>query len=423
VGWRPFGHAASLRDYGVTFVAEFATLAAGLLVLRLAAWRWGPTGFGEYVLVRRTLSLLQLPILCNMGTAISRYVAMSGAGGGGARSSRQTYLVGATAVAASATLVASLLLIAAAKPGAALLFGSPRYAPLMRVVAFALPGIILHGVAYGYFRGRLQMLAANALQIVNLGVVPVAVFAIPRLSVLQTVTLLAMGWNLVTLAALLPLLWAAAQEGQAGLAAAVRELLRYGLPRVPGEFALAALFSLPTTVAAHFGGVEQAGFIGLGVSLLSLVGSMFSPLGQIVLPSASAMAARGEIAALGKGVWRLWLASVAAAGVMVVILGVGARPLITLYVGAAFLPAVPMVRLLLLAGIPHVTYVVLRNVLDALDTRPRNAKNLILALALFGAIALAVGRSAAVAGALVAAIALLGLLSLRDARSLLSGGA
>lgn len=416
--WRPFGRTVSMRDYGLTFAAEFATLAAGLLVLRLAASHWGPTGFGEYVLVRRTLALIQLPILCNMPVAISRYVAISSAGG--ARFTSRAYLVAATCVAVGAAVVTSLALLAAAHPTASLMFGDGQYAPLVRAVAFALPGIVLHGVAYGYFRGRLELVAANALQVINLGMVPLAVFAVPHLPVLHAVLLLAALWNLVALAAIARPLIEAVSEGVAEVGPAVRELLRYGLPRVPGEFALAALFSLPTTIAAHLGGVEQAGFVGLGVSLLSMVGSMFAPLGQIVLPSVSAMAARRDTAALRRDVRRVWLACVVTAAAMVAVLAVGARLLITLYVGEAFLPAVPVVRLLLLGGVPYVTYVVLRNVLDALDTRPLNARNLVAALGLFVFLALTLGSPDAVATALVAAVALLGVLSIRDARRLLA---
>jgi O-antigen/teichoic acid export membrane protein len=417
--WRPFGQAASIPDYGITFLAEFATLAAGLLVLRLAAWHWGPSGFGEYVLVRRTLALVQLPVLCNMGIALSRFVAISKVGG---RCTRQSYLVAATIVAVGAATVASLVLMGAAAPVAVLMFGDTRYARLVRAVGLAVPGIVLHSVAYGYFRGRLQMLTANALQIVNLGVVPVLIFAIPHITVLQAVIALAACWNVVAIVAIAGPLWSAVRESHGSSMPAVRELLRYGLPRVPGEFALAALFALPTTLAAHFGGIEQAGFVGLGVSLLSLVGSMFAPLGQIVLPSVSTMAAQGETAALRRGVWRLWLASVTIAAAMVVVLAGFARQLIVLYVGSAFLPAVPVTRLLLLAGVPYVTYVVLRNVLDALDTRPLNARNLVVALLLFAIVALVAGRPEAVAGALVIAVTVLGLLSFRDARVALRAG-
>ena len=415
--WRPFGRTVSMRDYGLTFAAEFTTLAAGLLVLRLAASHWGPTGFGEYVLVRRTLALIQLPILCNMGVAISRFVAISSAGG--ARFTSRAYLLAATSVAVGAAVITSLALLAAAHPTASLMFGDGQYAPLVRAVAFALPGIVLHGVAYGYFRGRLRLVEANALQVINLGVVPLAVFAVPNLPVLHVVLLLAALWTLVALAAIARPLIEAVSQGVADVGPAVRELLRYGLPRVPGEFALAALFSLPTTIAAHSGGVEQAGFVGLAVSLLSMVGSMFAPLGQIVLPAVSAMAVRDDTAALRQDVRRVWLACAVTAAALVAVLTLGARPLITLYVGAAFLPAVSVVRLVLLAGVPYVSYVVLRNVLDALDPRPLNAKNLVVALALFLAVAMVNDGAGAVPVALLAAISALGLLSLLDARRLL----
>jgi len=411
--WRPFGQAASIPDYGITFLAEFATLAAGLVVLRLAAWRWGPAGFGEYLLARRTLALVQLPVLCNLGVALSRFVAISAVGG---RFTRQRYLVAATAVAVVASLLAGLVLVLAAAPIAALMFGNARYATLVRAVALAVPGIVLHSVAYGYYRGRLQMLAANGLQVVNLGVVPVVVIAIPGITVLQAITALAATWNVVAIGAIAEPLWSAVRESRGSPLPAVRELLGYGLPRVPGEFALAALFALPTTLAAHFGGIEEAGFVGLGVSLLSVVGSMFAPLGQIVLPSISTLAAHGRTAPLRSGVWRLWLASVTVAAGMVVVLAILTRPLIAVFVGPAFLPAVPVTRLLLLAGIPYVTYVVLRNVLDALDTRPLNARNLVAAVVLFAAVVLIAGRADAVAGAMVTAVTVLGLLSVRDTR-------
>jgi O-antigen/teichoic acid export membrane protein len=417
--WRPFGQAASIPDYGITFLAEFATLAAGLLVLRLAARHWGPAGFGEYVLVRRTLALVQLPVLCNMGIALSRFVAISKVGG---RFTRQTYLVAATIVAVGAASLASLSLVLAAAPTADLIFGNARYASLVRAVALAVPGIVLHSVAYGYFRGRLQMLTANALQIVNLGLMPVVIFAIPRITVLQAVTALATCWNIVATVTIAEPLASAVRESRGSPMPAVRELLHYGLPRVPGEFALAALFSLPTMLAAHLGGIEQAGFVGLGVSLLAMVGSMFAPLGQIVLPSVSTMAAQGGSAELRRGVWRLWLASVTVAAAMVIVLAAFARPLIALYVGSSFLPAVPVTRLLLLAGVPYVTYVVLRNVLDALDTRPLNARNLVATVLLFAVVAVIAGRTDAVAGALVIAVTLLGLLSFRDARLALRTG-
>lgn len=415
--WRPFGQGASSSDYAITFAAEFGTLAAGLLVLRLAASNWGTLGFGEFVLARRALSLLQLPLLCNMGIALSRYVAMAE---GRAGPSRSSYLLAASTVGLAASLGAAAVLLVLAAPAAALMFGSSEFTPDVRRIALALPGLVLHGVAYGYYRGRLQMLRANALQVINLGVVPVVAVVIATESVSQALLVLAAGWNLVTICFLVPPIMAALATGRPEIRAARAELLRFGLPRVPGEFALAALFSLPTVLAAHFGGIEEAGYVGLGVSLLSMVGSMYAPLGQIVLPLVSATAAKGTTGTLRRDVRRLWIACVTTGAVMVGGLFAGAGWLVTMYVGAAFLPAVPVVRLVLLAGVPHVTYVVLRNVLDALEPRPLNARNLVTALGIFVAVAVMIGRHEGVSVAFTVGVTVLGALSLRDANRLLS---
>ena len=65
-------------------------------------------------------------------------------------------------------------------------------------------------------------------------------------------------------------------DGFSGTGEAARALLWYGVPRVPGEFALGALFTLPVTLAAHRAGAAQAGFVGLCISLLSMAGSLFA---------------------------------------------------------------------------------------------------------------------------------------------------
>lgn len=415
--WRPFGQGASSGDYAVTFAAEFGTLAAGLLVLRLAATNWGTLGFGEFVLARRALSLIQLPLLCNMGIAVSRFVAMATERPGPTRSS---YLLAAAAIGLAVSLVAAVVFLALAAPAAALIFGSSEFTPDVRRIALALPGLVLHGVAYGYYRGRLQMLRANALQVLNLGVVPVLAVVVATESVPQALLFLAGGWNLVTTCFIVPPIMAALATRKPEIRFAGAELLRFGLPRVPGEFALAALFSLPTILAAHFGGVEEAGYVGLGVSLLSMVGSMYAPLGQIVLPSVSAMAAKGTTGSLRRDVRRLWIVCVTTGAVMVGALFAGAGWLVTMYVGAAFIPAVPVVRLVLLAGVPHITYVVLRNVLDALEPRPLNARNLVVALGVFVGVALMIGRPEGVSVALTVGVTVLGALSLRDANRLLA---
>ncbi|HEU4680967.1 MAG TPA: lipopolysaccharide biosynthesis protein [Gemmatimonadales bacterium] len=403
------------RDYVLTFAAEFAALGSSLLVLKLAAAYWGTTGFGEYMLVRRSLGFLYLPILCGMGLAVTRHVAMARARG---ERTEQSYFLGAVLVTAATSGAAAVLLNVLSRPLAVLIFSSGDYAMLVRALAVAVPGLAFHGVAYGMFRGRMAMLQANALQVVNLAVVPAAVFSLPGLSVAQVTTLMGLVWSGVSVCAIGGVLQGAphAVWKRDGLAAHARELLQYGVARIPGELALGALLALPVLLAAHSSGVERAGFVGLGVSLLSMLGSLFAPLGQILLPAVSSMWVQDDHMALWRKIRTLALRCLGLAVILVAVVeGLAPWGLVT-FLGPEFGAAVPVVRTLCLALIPFVAYVVLRNVLDALHARPLNAKNLVLALGIFLAGASLGASPRVVVNAFAIGMLALGLLTIRDVR-------
>ena len=89
-------------------------------------------------------------------------------------------------------------------------------------------------------------------------------------------------------------------------------------------------------------------------------------------------------------------------------------PFIRWYFGEAFLPAVPYFRAILLGAIPYAIYILMRSILDALDVRAVNSRNLVVTLAVVVILCL-VNRSLMwMSGSIVAALVLLGTLTLRD---------
>jgi len=414
--FRLFGGIGRRRDYALTFLTEFATLASTLLALKLAATLWGASGFGEYMLARRTLSLLQLPILCGMGVAVTRYVARARAASDPLVEHR--YFTAGTLIAVITALAAAIILNLAPRPLAALFFGSPDYAGLVRALSLMVTGSALHGVAYGMFRGQVAMGRANFLQAINMGLVPVAVLAPSGLTVVQVVTLTGVLWCLIAGLAIAAILRGAPHHvwNRTLVRAAAGELLRYGGPRVPGEFALGALFALPVTLAAHYDGVAAAGFVGLGISVLSMTGSFFAPLGQIVLPAVSALTVGQRAPRLAEDTWRLTGLCVAIAAVLALGVEVAAPFVIPRLFGPEFIQAVPIIRIMSIAAVPLVAFIVLRNVLDALHESPLNAKNLVIALAVFLLLALVIDSAYRVPIALSVGLVVLGTVSVVQAR-------
>jgi O-antigen/teichoic acid export membrane protein len=280
-------------DVGLTFFTEFLVLGTSLGVLKLAAAHWGAAGFGEFVLARRALGWIQLPALLGMHLALARFVAMAGASGD--RSGEARYIRSGARITITSILVMTAVLLIFERPLAFALLGNSLATSTLRALALAIAGLVVHTVVYGALRGKRRTRAANVLQAIVLGVVPLAAIMMPGTTVDQYLT--TTGCAMLALGALVGgSILAEERHHVASLSdgAARRALLEYGASRVPGEVALGALFALPVILAAHRGGAVDAGELGLALSLLQLVGALFSPLGQALLPTISARVASGQ---------------------------------------------------------------------------------------------------------------------------------
>jgi O-antigen/teichoic acid export membrane protein len=398
-----------------TMVTELLVTIAGILVLKFAAALLGPLGFGEYSLSRRAVGMLYLPLVMGLGVAAPRYIAITRAG----------VMTGYTESAfATATLTAGLLppltiillLNIAPSFAATILFGSGALAHMVPPASIALAGIALHSMVYAVYRGRSEMRFANVLQSIDLAIIPVMAFLISSNNAAAVLTTTGVSWLIVSGIALLHVLYRerADWRGLATMRQHLGVLLRFGLPRVPGEFALVGLFAIPSLLAVRAHGVIEAGQFSAALSVLTMAAGTFAPVGLVVLPRASAQVATGDLAGLRHLVLRILGGGILLAAIGVAIGEILIPPFIRWYFGEAFLPAVPYFRAVLLGAIPYAVYILMRSILDALDVRAVNSRNLIVTLCVAVILCL-VNRSLLwMSGSIVASLVLLGSLTLRD---------
>lgn len=401
-------------DLGLTFATEFVILGCSLGVLKLASAQWGAIGFGEFVIARRAMGWIQLPVLVGLHLALARFVAMARANGQASEEAsliRSAALISAVAIAIMAT---AMLIVPRAT--AYVLLGSANALSTLRALVLSIAGLVLHTVAYGALRGRRSTSAANAVQWVALGIVPVGTIVWPGITVVRYLTVTGLAMIALSAAVIVSLLMnvRAIKSTPADLRSARSTLLTYGAPRIPGEVALGALFALPVMIAAHRWGAIVAGQIGLAMSFLQLLGALFSPLGQAMLPTLSARVAEGDVRSVRKIVQ--WTA---VAGIALAALGVAALEVVTPFIlsrffGNQFVSATMIVRVVLLAGVPYGAYVLLRCVLDAVHCQPLNARNLLVALTAFGVVALLTTSPQGMAAGVAVAMFVLGVRTLHD---------
>lgn len=398
-----------------TLITELVVMVASILVLKFAAQLLGVVGFGEYTLSRRAIALLYLPLVMGLGIAAPRYVAIARAGALPGYSERSFAIATFTAGLLPSLIVILLMNLS---PGAAsaIIFGTSSMARLVPGATIALGGVAVHSMVYAVFRGRGEMRLANSLQLFNNGIVPVAAFLLAPHDAATILTVTGATWIVTSGIALVAVL--ALEErstvSEHGLTDHLRVLLRFGLPRVPGEFALVGLFGLPALIALRVHGVAAAGQFSAGLSLLTIASSVFAPVGLVLLPKASAQAATGDLLGL-----KHFVVKMLAGGIILIVTGVIVGELLIpwfvgWYFGKAFMPAIPIFRACLLGAIPYVVYVLLRNVLDALDVRALNSRNLLITLAVLMTLCLLRTEIMSMALSLLAALTLLSILSLRD---------
>ena len=286
----------SKTDYTITFITEFLLLCAGLLVYRFANINFNNEGFAEYALFRRTLSFVQPILLLGLGVGLPRFVSISESKSNKREAS--TYFISATFILTSVLIIVSPLILIFKKEFAWLLFGGSEYSTFIPPLLVLIIGICFHSLAYSYLRGKLLMLHANSLQIINLGLILISSFFICK-SIIEVIYFTGIGWILFSIIFLFPF-WFTANGIKKLYFQKIRELLKYGIQRVPGDIGLAAMLTVPVITTAHFSGIEAAGYLAFGISLLNMSGAVFSPISLILLPQSSALFANKQFELLKK---------------------------------------------------------------------------------------------------------------------------
>ncbi len=300
---------------------------------------------------------------------------------------------------------------------------------LIPALVWMLLGLAAMAGIYGFHRGRLAMLLANAMQVTNFAVIPIASVALfcHTRPVAFIVLVNGAAMFLASLLFLLPVSRDFSFARVPKLRPLVRELLRYGVARVPGEFAGNALFALGPVLAAHYLPISEVSRLLLGIGLLMAISLSVTPFSTVLLSKISMMIARNQMEELSRCLEK-FAAGILELSVFVCLqVVVFAGLLIRIWMGTEYVSGTGVIQITLLS-IPFLLFfVAIRSAIDAATVVAHNAHNGYLALAIFlglsGAAVWFLPRSlllAANAGALMIANAVLAWRTGHVARRLLN---
>ncbi|MEE2877295.1 MAG: hypothetical protein VX822_05905 [Candidatus Neomarinimicrobiota bacterium] len=345
----------SLRsDFIITGVNGIGTVLGIFVVSGYLARTLGLDALGEYLLVRRTVTSSLGVLLFGLNVALPALIA---------KNEERGFGDAAVAIFALGTVPLIFLIAAIANFDFLTLRITPSY------ILFT-TGFCLLTVAYALYRGHLNMVGANLLQLIA-GTVVSIVAAYLASSVDQLLLMIGLGMMVISGFAFLH-----RNRGFHITRITGREtttLLKFGLVRVPGLlFQFFLLAGAPLLAFSYISLTDQA-FLNAGISLVRSFLMVVGPLGIVLLPRVSSGMSAGKNERLRANLSLLVKATLYHAAVIGLALSYLSGEILDLWLGGVTEKGIAASEILLLSVPFFVICVVLRSPIDGGSERGYNS--------------------------------------------------
>lgn len=336
----PPRRSSGVRTIALTAASHLALPLSAVATGPVLARALGPDGRGELAAVLAPIYLAALLATAGLPEAATFLVASA------RRAARATAAAAATMAGGLGVLAAVAVVLTAPL----VLRNSPENIPLLRTLALLLPlslaGLALRGVVHG----RSDFASLNAERWTSVLTRLVLIVALALAGAL-TVTSAAWATNGTALLAAGYLLWRARSLFRRTRDEADRSgppwgaLVRYGLRVWAGSLSVLLILRVDQVLMAPLAPAAQLGFYAVAVAVAELPAAAFNAVRDVAF-STSASRADPQVVARA---CRTAVAVLAPACLALVVI---APPVVVIFFGQDFAPAVPMVRVLFVAAIP-----------------------------------------------------------------------
>jgi len=253
---------------------------------------------------------------------------------------------------------------------------NPFSQKLNQAIGLYIIGLNLFGCMHSYFRGKLQVVYAGLLELLALTLIPL--FAFIFLSDLVKIyNLISLVLIVINFLVFISVFGKFKNINIKYYLKEVKELLSYGILRVPGDVVFALLIFLPAFISSRNFGVEYAGIIGFGSAIITLTNLPASSISFVSLSRFAFMLSESK-SKLRREVMLLVLGSIIYGGLVSIFLYYSLEYLIELFLDKSVLKYVELMKGMVLAIPPFLVFTILRSLIDAAYKRPFNSYNIII---------------------------------------------
>ncbi|MFD0680806.1 MULTISPECIES: oligosaccharide flippase family protein [unclassified Paenibacillus] len=362
-----------------TLISTLLTTLLSLASYGIAARVLEASGMGEYMLIRRVTTVLVPLLMLGLPIALTRYLALAKKDD---TKIRLQYTF-ATSLPILFVLVIVLLgtLFLPNKWGEMLLGTSWKMLGLPMMILII--GLCFHSFVFALYRGMLNIKFANFMTLINIGFVPFIVLLIPQKNIAYIVSTIGFTMIAVSIIFLANILKDFNFRGQFDIYSYCRvfkQVMLYGLPRVPSFFVSAFLLSLGSIILANQGEMLGVVAITAGLNIIFMFSSAVSPIGIVLLPRGAELMMQGRKKELSYLSRNLILSTIHLSSLFFFLWMFKGPQILHIWLNINLNEQVILTMIVSLAFPFYMIYEVLRNLLDALSSKPLNTLTLSVAL-------------------------------------------
>jgi O-antigen/teichoic acid export membrane protein len=367
-----------LKDLFTTGFSQIGVLLFGVLVLKImSSVLLEQDNFGLFILIRKWIVALLPLVTLNLSIGLTRYVSFE-------KEKAGFYLHISLIITTALSFLIIIILSLFNRFFSVTLFSSINYSNFVFVLVVFLYANVVHLIIYAYFRGKLDMNAANGLRVlfagfpVLLGVILLLLPIDNELTILYLYFLIYSSWAVATgfyyvrKELSFTIFGSILKKGMASLSyfKEYRDLFTFSLARVPSLIFISLIFSFPVFIATHRISIKAAGHMGIVVAVLHLLGIFSRPFSLIFLPKFSSLKKNEETANINKYSLIVLNFIFTFLPILVVTIFGLSRFIILIWFGPNYLSTVNGVSVIILASVFYLGFALIRGILDGLFVFP-----------------------------------------------------
>lgn len=361
------------RELMFTVIVQILIMIVNLLVYKAASNLMSVDSFGLFNVARRSANLVAFVLLNGLGISIPRFISIYRQTG--KSSSEKNLLVAGISLALFTSLFLLFSSVIFPKFLSRLLLGSESLTSSVLPVSLNSIGILVFTFVSAFIRGINKIKTFNLMQLGFQIIVLSLIFLISK----NPIVLLCwwgLIWIIISTVVFLLIYYsepiASIPVNMELFKKEIKILLRYGLPRVAGEFALFGFFSIPLLILSSRNDLKTAAMFSVSIAFFQLFTAIFSFAGYVLLPYVSIGFSKGKMSEIVLNLRNLELLYLVGSLVSTFILIILTKFLIQLFFSPSFFDAIPATQIISFAILPFSFYLLYRNPIDAVSIFPWN---------------------------------------------------